>query len=202
MIIGFQDPDSVALHLAFAEPMRYRTGHLRSWTLEPEQQMVEESKLRLLRWLLDNRISMHLYVLRAGTISLVPSLGLAFILAVAGVITEETGPAFQGSPLELIVLIVIAGPPLETLLMGPVLRILSFITERTVRLAILSALVWAGLHSLMAPAWGLAVVWPFFVFSCSYLTWRRRTWWRAILVTSCVHAFQNTFPAIVAAVYQ
>jgi hypothetical protein len=145
---------------------------------------------------------MRRYVLRTGLISLLPSLALIFILALSGIITEETGPAFEGSPVELIVLIVIVGPPIETLLMGLGLRLLSFITKRSVPLAAMSALVWACVHSIAAPAWGLGVIWPFFVFSCSYLAWRQRGWWRAILVTSCVHAFQNALPTIVAVANQ
>jgi len=169
--------------------------------LEPEQDTTETTEIIkpqpwLLRWLFDTRISMRRYVLRTGLISLLPSLVLTFILALSGVITEETGPAFEGSPLELTVLIVIVGPPLETLLMALGLRILSFITRRRIPLAVMSAFVWACLHSIAAPAWGLGVIWPFFVFSCSYLAWRQRGWWRAILVTSCVHAFQNVLPAI------
>lgn len=159
-------------------------------------------KPRLLHWLLDNRISMRVYVLRAGLISPLSSLAIAILLGVCGIITEDTGPVFKGSPLEPMVVIIVLGPPIETLLMGLLFWVLSFITKRTVGLAIPSALVWAGMHSLMVPVWGLAVVWPFFIFSCSYLTWRQRAWWRAILVTSSVHAFQNTFPAIVAAASQ
>ncbi len=162
----------------------------------PEAAEPVKPQMWLLRWLFDTRISMPRYVLRAGLISLLPSLALTFILALSGVITEERGPAFEGSPLELIVLIVIVGPPLETLLMGLGLRILSFITKRSVPLAAMSAFVWACLHSIAAPAWGLGVIWPFFVFSCSYLAWRQRAWWRALLVTSCIHAFQNVLPAI------
>jgi len=150
----------------------------------------------LLSLLFDDQISMWKYILRTGLISLVPSLIIVMILGLTGIITEETSPEFEGSAIGLFIWLVIIGPPLETLLMGGGLWILSFITKRPVRLAIISAFVWAGLHSLMAPAWGLGVIWPFFVFSCSYLSWRRCSWWRAILVTSCVHAFQNTLPAI------
>jgi hypothetical protein len=136
------------------------------------------------------------YVLRTGLISLVPSLIIVMILGLTGVVTEETGPEFKGPALGLLIGMVLISPPLETLLMGGGLWILSFITKRPVRLAVISAFIWAGVHSLFAPAWGLGVIWPFFVFSCSYLGWRRRSWRRAILVTSCVHAFQNILPAI------
>lgn len=171
--------------------------------MEPEQDLHQQELPEperhhgwLLSMLFDNSTSMRRYVLRTGLISLVPSLIIVIALAQSGIMNEDTGPEFKGSPIELLIGIVIIGPPMETLLMGPVLWVLSRITKRQVRLAALSALVWAGLHSLSAPAWGLGVFWPFFVFSCSYLAWRRRAWWRAILVTSCVHAFQNTLPAI------
>lgn len=166
--------------------------------MEPEQDTTDQQKKqpRLLSLLFDNQISMWKYVLRTGLISLVPSLIIAMILALTGVITEETGPDFEGPAIGLFIGLVIIGPPLETLLMALVLWLLSFITKRPVQLAVISAFIWAGLHSLIAPAWGMGVIWPFFVFSCSYLSWRRRSWWRAILVTSCVHAFQNILPSI------
>jgi len=166
--------------------------------LEPEQDTTGQQKRqpRLLCLLFDNQISMWKYILRTGLISLVPSLVIAMILGLTGVITEETGPDFKGSVIGLFIGLVIVSPLLETLLMAGGLWILSFITKRQVRLAVISAFVWAGVHSLIAPAWGLGVIWPFFVFSCCYLSWRRRSWWRAILVTSCVHAFQNILPAI------
>jgi len=159
---------------------------------------VEEKKQPRLICLLFNNISIWKYILRAGLISLVPSVIIAIILGMTGVITEDTGPEFEGSALGLLFTLVIFGPLLETLLMGGGLWILSFITKRQVLLAIISAFIWAVMHSLFAPAWGLVIIWPFFVFSCSYLAWRKRSWWHAILVTSCVHAFQNILPTIVA----
>lgn len=166
--------------------------------MEPEQDTIVEQKRqpRLLSLLFDNQISMWKYVLRTGLISLVPSLIIVLILGLTGVVTEDTGPGFKGSALGLFIGLVIVSPLLETLLMGGGLWILSFITKRQVLLVVISAFFWAGVHSLIAPAWGLGVIWPFFVFSCSYLNWRRRSWWRAILVTSCVHAFQNILPSI------
>jgi len=150
----------------------------------------------LLSLLFDNQIAMWKYILRTGLISLVPSLIFVLILGLIGIITDQTGPKFEGSAIELFVLMVIIGPPIETLIMAGGLWLLSFVTKRQVRLAIFSAIVWAVIHSLVAAAWGLGVIWPFFVFSCSYLAWRERSWWHAILVTSCVHAFQNFLPAI------
>jgi hypothetical protein len=166
--------------------------------LERQQDTTVEEKRqpRLLRLLFDNQISIWKYILRTGLISLIPSLIFVMILGLTGIINDQSGPKFEGSVIELFVLMVIVGPPIETLLMAGGLWILSFITKRQIRLAVFSALVWAVVHSLVAPAWGLGIIWPFFVFSCSYLAWRKRSWWHAILVTSCVHAFQNFLPAI------
>ena len=167
--------------------------------MEPEQDMTGQEKHQqwVLRLLFDNRTSMGKYIVRTGLISLVPSMMIAIILAAAGILTKEMAPPFKAPALELFVLGVIVGPPVETLIMGGVLWVLSLVTKRKVPLAVMSALVWAGAHSTSAPAWGLGVLWPFFVFSCSYLAWRQRAWWRAIFVTSCVHTFQNLLPVIV-----
>ena len=168
--------------------------------MELEQDTITKQKKQswLLSLLFNNQISMWKYVLRAGLISLVPSLVFVLILGFSGAITQEAGPEFKGPAIGLFIGLVIIGPPIETLLMAGGLWILSFITKRQVWLAVISAFAWAAVHSLIAPAWGLGVIWPFFVFSCSYLNWRRRSWWRAILVTSCVHAFQNFLPSIAA----
>jgi membrane protease YdiL (CAAX protease family) len=93
------------------------------------------------------------YILRTGLISLIPSLFLVLILGISGIISEKTGPEFKGSAIWLFIMMVIIGPPLETLLMAGGLWIMSFITKRKVALAVISAFAWAVMHSLMAPAW-------------------------------------------------
>jgi len=177
--------------------------------LEPEQDTeqqgtpdLEMQRGWLLSMLFDNRISMLRYVLHAGLISFLPSMMIVVVLASSGIMADQSGPTFEGDPLFLLPMIVLIGPPIETLLMVPILWILSFFTKRQVPLAAMSACVWAGLHSLLAPAWGLGIIWPFFVFSCAYLTWRKRAFWRAILVTSCVHSLQNLVPGIIAVATQ
>lgn len=153
---------------------------------------------RLFSILFDNQIPMWKYILRTGLISLIPSLFFVMILGLTGIISEDTGPEFKGSGAELFIMLVVIGPSIETLIMAGGLWVISFITKRRIWQAAISACVWAVMHSLIAPVWGLGVIWPFFVFSCSYLNWRRRSLWRAILVTSCVHGFQNFLPSIVA----
>ena len=172
--------------------------------MEPEQDLQEqeppEPEIRR-RWplsmLFDNNVSMCRYALRAGLISFLPSMVIVIALAALGIMTEETGPTFEGDPLFVLFVLVLVSPPMETFLMVPILRVLSFVTKREIPLAAISACVWAGLHSLMVPAWGLGVIWPFFVFSCSYLHWRKRSFWAALLVTSCIHLLQNLVPGLI-----
>ena len=147
-------------------------------------------------FLFDTSISMRRYVLRMGLISVIPSMAIGIALGAAGLVNEETAPSFEGPPLLVLVSCWFIGPAIETLLMSFVLWVLSFFTKRMVLLAVISALIWAILHSLAASAWGLVVFWPFFIFSCSYLAWRQKAWWRAVWVTCCVHTFQNFLPGL------
>ncbi len=172
---------------------------------DQQDQPTPEPEIRrgwLLSRLFDADISMPRYVLRAWPISFLPSIAIVIILTALGIMTEETGPGFEGDPFFILLMVVVIGPPMETLLMVPILWVLSFVSKRDVPLAAMSACVWAVFHSLLAPAWGLGVIWPFFVFSCSYLHWRRRSFWRAILVTSCIHSLQNLVPGIMAVATQ
>jgi hypothetical protein len=147
------------------------------------------------------RLAVWKYALVMAAISFVPSILLSFGLGAAGVMTEESGPELGGfGPVTDFALIVWLSPVVETLLMGVILKALSFISRRRYVLAAMSCGVWAGLHSLFSPAWGLVVFWPFFVFSCSYLAWRRRSWRHAVCVTSLIHMLHNLLPGLAIAV--
>ena len=148
----------------------------------------------------NTNVSMRRYVLGMAVASLIPSALIAIALATAGIIDEESRPVFAGSALFLLISTLMVAPAIETLLMSAVLWPLSFFTDRILPLAVVSAVIWAGLHSLAAPVWGLTVVWPFFVFSYAYLTWRKKGWWRAVWVTFWIHVFQNLLPGVLVAV--
>ncbi|MBN2269946.1 MAG: hypothetical protein JXN61_04985 [Sedimentisphaerales bacterium] len=138
------------------------------------------------------------YVLHMWLIGFVPSVTLAIALSVTGVLTGETGPDLSGNlhPAVMFFAIVVFSPVVETLAMGVVLKLLSLVTRRRYALAAMSCMVWAGLHSLASPLWGLTIAWPFFIFSCSYLAWRRRSWLHAVMVTCVIHLLQNLLPGI------
>ncbi len=156
---------------------------------------------RLLSLLFDTRTPAWKYILRAGLISLVPSLLVSFLIAAVGLGNEETMPHFDraAGPVVLFVMVVVASPVIETLVLGFGLWLLAFLTRKLLWQALGSSVIWAILHSLAAPAWGLVVLWPFFVFSCAYLAWRRRSLWHALGVACSVHMFQNLLPGILIA---
>jgi hypothetical protein len=84
----------------------------------------------------------------------------------------------------------------ETLLLAFTLWALSFVTQDFIKRALAAGVIWGILHSIQAPAWGLVVWWPFFIFSCAYLAWRRVSWVYAFLAAALLHFIQNLLPAI------
>lgn len=148
----------------------------------------------------NTNMPMKKYILRMGLISLIPSLFIVFLLAAAGIMTEKTRPNLSKVMVDPVIgffSMVIISPAVETLMMSFFLFLLSLITKHRIKLAALSAVLWACIHSLLAPAWGLGVIWPFFIFSCAYLAWRPRSFLRALWVTFWIHVFQNFFPGLI-----
>jgi hypothetical protein len=183
------------------------------------------SVLRILR---NTDRPMASYVWRAWLIAVIPSLVISMIVTVGfglpgpsmlvGQRLSAAGPTLwdlgtslldlqpAGASAELI-----AAPPMrwiwgmlflspwvETLLMWPIIRIIKEVTRNSFRIAIASALIWGCIHSSVAIAWGLAVFWPFFVFSVCFLEWEKKSEGKAIVATALVHACQNMLPAVLA----
>lgn len=155
---------------------------------------------RVLSFLFNTQVPVGKYIIRAGVLSLVPSLVISLVLAVVGVGNEETLPDFgqdqDFGPMFLFVNVVVLAPVVETLLLGVGLRLISFVVSNLLGQALLSSVLWALLHSAAALAWGPVVLWPFFVFSCAYLAWRRVSWWHAMGVACGIHMFQNFLPGL------
>lgn len=136
------------------------------------------------------------YVLRMAVISFVPTALFGALLGALGFVSEDNAPQFAGPPLLLFLGIVLFSPMVETLLMSAIFGILSLFTRSPLTLALVSVVIWTALHSLAAPIWGLVIAWPFFVFSCAYLAWRRISWTRAVGVTCGIHSLHNLIPAL------
>ncbi|MBT6145495.1 MAG: hypothetical protein HOH74_08705 [Gemmatimonadetes bacterium] len=149
--------------------------------------------------LLDRSVHPVHYALRAWPVAMVPTLAIATTasiiaqLAGADYLFDESqwGDLFEMSSGMLLLQIVVVAPVLETLLMAPILALLVRILPRRRYAVILSAALWAVLHSLSAPIWGVCIFWTFIVFSTAFLVWREVSLWHALGVTAAIHALNN-----------
>ena len=150
--------------------------------------------MKVLDTLHDTRQGCLPYILKATLISTIPALCITYIIY--AMFPSAKGPDFEGPPVFIaIFLVVIVSPWIETLLVWLGLNLIQRFTKSTTRIAVVSALIWAILHSLVAPVWGLCIVWSFYIFSVSFLEWRKVSKWKAISVTATIHMLQNTIPA-------
>ena len=133
------------------------------------------------------------YVAKAWLTALLPSLFLSALVRMVAI--DAAAPQFPGSPGLLILLVVFVGPALETLLLAVPLLLLNRLFGLGPAV-VGSALIWAVLHSLVVPTWGLVIWWPFLVMSIAFLAWRRRSLLTALGVAFAIHALQNGFAVL------
>lgn len=148
-------------------------------------------------FLTDEPLPMKKYIFIMALVGLVPSVLMSILVTASGLF-GQVGPEIDPNmPVPAIVFsFLILSPIFETLLMSLLFLILSLFIKSKPKLAIASAILWALLHSLASPPWGLIIIWPFYVFSCAYLTWRSQSWFKAFWVTACIHFLQNLLPSI------
>lgn len=154
--------------------------------------------------LLDRTVHPAHYILRAWPVAVVPTL---FIATVASVIAKligadylfdesQWGNLFEMSSGMLLLQIIVVAPILETLLMAPLLALFVWVLPRRRYAVLASASVWAVLHSLSAPIWGVCIFWTFVVFSTAFLVWREVSLWHALGVTAAIHALNNALAGL------
>lgn len=129
----------------------------------------------------------------AWAMAFLPTLVLG--AAVSALAPDSAMPKFPLADWTLFLLVVVAAPLLETILMGAALLVLRLVFSPTISV-LLSAIGWGILHSAAAPAWGLVIWWPFLVFSTVFLTWRSRSGLAAIGMAAGTHALHNLLPAL------
>jgi membrane protease YdiL (CAAX protease family) len=129
-----------------------------------------------------------LYVVRLWLLALLPSLILSGIVGL--LVPDAEPPALVTEGSVPLLLIIVAAPLIETLIMAAVLLGLRKIVGPTPAV-VASALLWAAAHSLSAPVWGLIVWWPFLVFSVAFFAWRQHGLLAAIGIVTMAHAMQN-----------
>ena len=127
-----------------------------------------------------------------GVLALGVSLSLVSIIfgvaALLGISVKT--PDWGNITIVLFVLIVIIAPLIETLILAGFFLL---IPRRLglIKRAIISAIIWGILHALSAPVWFFGVVFSFFVYSCSYLVWRQKSFARGFVAAAVPHAVVN-----------
>jgi len=153
------------------------------------------------RFLFEPNRPLWRYCLLAGPIALLPSVallvGVCFILEALGVNTKAFMPPGPDPTLAGLFGTVVFAPVLETLLLGWFLSVLTSLGKDRIFVAISSAILWGGLHSLHGLLWFFGTVWSFFVFSAAYLAWRPTSFKHAFVAAATTHAFVNLVAAIV-----
>ncbi|MBA3511329.1 hypothetical protein [Sphingomonas sp.] len=129
----------------------------------------------------------------AWATAFLPSLPLG--AAVSALLPRDALPQFPQVDWYFFVLLVVAAPLAETVLMGAALLLLRLFLSPT-SAVVVSAVGWGILHSTAAPAWGLVIWWPFLVFSTVFLTWRGRSLLAAFGLAAATHALHNLLPAL------
>jgi hypothetical protein len=158
----------------------------------------------LARWWITNaQQRIPSYLVRALLTTLIPALLTALVLSATGLLGPGTVPELAGSPhpTTVLFLFIVVSPIAETLLMAVMLSATRIASKNMWVRAAISASVWAGLHSAVAPLWGAVVLWPFFVFSCCYLAWLERSRRHALGVTCCAHMLHNALPSLLVALF-
>jgi len=135
------------------------------------------------------------YILLMSLVGLIVSALIVFlavwVFSLFGVNLAEHGP----EELEITVLSVLSAvllvPFLETLVQGLMIRGLQMLLRSPHVMSIITALIWAGLHSLVAPAWGIGTFFPFFVFSMSFIAWSEKKFIHGIWIATSIHGLIN-----------
>ena len=154
--------------------------------------------------LLDRGVHPLHYALRAWPVAMLPTFAIATMASIIAQLVGadylfdegQWGNLFEMSSGMLLLQIVVVAPVLETLLMAPILALLVRVLPRRRYAVIASAALWAVLHSLSAPIWGVCIFWTFIVFSTAFLVWREVSLWHALGVTAAIHALNNAFAGL------
>ena len=96
----------------------------------------------------------------------------------------------------------VVAPIAETFGMAVIIWLLRFVLRRTEYVPWVTALIWAGLHSLSKPLWGIEIFWSFVIFSLCYMAWEKKSVLQAFWLTVILHSLHNLVPTLVLLIKQ
>ena len=79
----------------------------------------------------------------------------------------------------------------ETFILGALVAGVRLWVTAYWRIALIVAVIMAGLHGLVTPLWFLGVIWPFVVLSIGFVVWRQKSYWHAYAAACVPHALNN-----------
>ena len=162
--------------------------------IQPPVRLFDDSFLRFLPASLREPRRAWLAIPTGWALSMLGSLLLA--IAVELLVPNLASPDIpKMDPALLIFMFVVFAPAVESILMGAIL-VLLLRWMPPVTAVVVSALAWGVFHSLQASAWGLAIWWPFLIFSTPFVVWRQRGFWTGVGVATATHMLQNLGPAL------
>lgn len=133
-----------------------------------------------------------IYAVKAACISIIPALVIASVLLTSTSLDlSEAEPSSTG--FMLFFSQVIFAPVVETFVQLIVIILLLKIIKEKALIIFISAFLWAFIHALIAPLWGLTIFWSFIILSIVCLEYLKYSPTRAFIMTASVHLLQNLF---------
>ena len=87
---------------------------------------------------------------------------------------------------------IVFAPVVETYMIVCLVWVLAKLNLSHIAICVSSALVWAGLHGLLNPLSFIGTIFSFFIFTHSYLVWKKHSFKKAYLAAALPHVIVNT----------
>lgn len=135
------------------------------------------------------------YCINVTPILILPAVLISFSIALIAVFIPELTEAFpksQKAEMATLIGYGIFTPIVETILLVLIIEFLSLFTLNIIRVSLISAVLWAFAHGLIAPFWAIPQVWVFFILSIAYMVWRRESYQHAFWAAAFLHIINNS----------
>ncbi len=142
-----------------------------------------------MKYLMDTKQPELMYVLKAFLTASIIALCLAAVIIY--IFPNAKSSAQEFDALTTFLLLVLFGTIVETLIMIPIFAVIKLFTKHIVKMAFVSALIWAGIHSFSPSVWGVVTFSSFFIYSLAFLNWDSISRKKAIYITFGIHALKN-----------
>lgn len=156
---------------------------------------LQRASRNLRQFLISPTARLPTYCIQAFLLAFVPSAIL--VVAVRGLL-EYMGISLPAGPSSLRVITVsmafgsiVFTPIFETFLLAALVYVLTRFTAAPLVVALLSGIIWGCVHGAFSPIRFFGSVWAFFVFTCAYLAWRKRSFGRAFIASAVPHSLGN-----------